>query len=49
MDDKLVTKIVGFSDILRDSGVGVIDYTEQITYLLFLKMADEFETRPIKL
>ena len=47
MDDRLVTKIVGFSDILRDSGVGVIDYTEQITYLLFLKMADEFETRPV--
>ena len=32
--------------ILRDDGVGYGDYLEQLTYLLFLKMADEFSRPP---
>ncbi|WP_339883580.1 class I SAM-dependent DNA methyltransferase [Polaribacter vadi] len=37
----LVTKIWSFCDTLRDDGLGYGDYLEQLTYLLFLKMADE--------
>lgn len=33
--------------MLRDDGVGVIEYTEQLTYLLFLKMAYERAHRPL--
>lgn len=32
--------------MLRDDGVGYGDYLEQLTYLLFLKMADEFSRPP---
>ena len=39
----LVAKIWSFCDTLRDDGVSYGDYLEQITYLLFLKMADEYE------
>ncbi len=38
---RLVDKLWSYCDVLRDDGVGVIEYTEQLTYLLFLKMADE--------
>ncbi len=31
-----------FCNPLRDFGVGYGDYLEQLTYLLFLKMADEY-------
>jgi len=34
--------------VLRDDGVGVIEYTEQLTYLLFLKMAHERATRSLR-
>ncbi len=34
-------------DVLRDAGVGVLEYTEQLTYLLFLKMAHERSTRAL--
>jgi type I restriction enzyme M protein len=43
----LVDKLWKFCDVLRDDGVGTIDYTEQLTYLLFLKMAFERSTRAI--
>lgn len=39
--ESLVAKIWSFCDTLRDDGVSYGDYLEQITYLLFLKMADE--------
>ncbi|MFK2821527.1 N-6 DNA methylase [Arcobacter sp. YIC-80] len=39
----LVTKIWSYCDTLRDDGLGYGDYLEQLTYLLFLKMADEKE------
>jgi type I restriction enzyme M protein len=41
----LVNKLWAFCSVLRDDGVGTLDYTEQLTYLLFLKMAHERETR----
>src|SRR5438105_2812524 len=34
-------KLWGFCHTLRHDGIGYLDYIEQITYLLFLKMADE--------
>ena len=37
----LVDKIWKYCDTLRDDGLGYTDYLEQLTYLLFLKMADE--------
>ncbi|WP_433811343.1 N-6 DNA methylase [Flavobacterium johnsoniae] len=37
----LIQKIWSFCDTLRDDGLGYNDYLEQLTYLLFLKMADE--------
>lgn len=37
----IVSKVWNFADVLRDDGVGYGDYLEQITYLLFLKMAEE--------
>lgn len=39
----LVQKIWSFCDTLRDDGVSYSDYLEQLTFLLFLKMADEQE------
>lgn len=44
---QLVDKLWNYCSILRDDGVSTIDYTEQLTYLLFLKMAHERATRPI--
>ncbi len=37
----IVQKLWNFCNVLRDDGVSYGDYVEQITYLLFLKMADE--------
>ncbi|GAA2884054.1 class I SAM-dependent DNA methyltransferase [Pseudonocardia halophobica] len=45
---RLVDKIWSYCHVLRDDGVGVIEYTEQLTYLLFLKMAHERATRKLK-
>lgn len=44
--NNLVAKIWSFCDTLRDDGVSYGDYLEQITYLLFLKMADEYSKPP---
>ena len=44
---RLVDKLWSYCDVLRDDGVGVIEYTEQLTYLLFLKMAHERSTRKL--
>ncbi|HEX5405485.1 MAG TPA: class I SAM-dependent DNA methyltransferase [Pseudonocardiaceae bacterium] len=38
---RLVGKLWNYCDVLRDDGVSSIDYVEQLTFLLFLKMADE--------
>lgn len=45
---RLVDKLWSYCHVLRDDGVGVIEYTEQLTYLLFLKMAHERATRRLK-
>ncbi|MBE0433976.1 SAM-dependent DNA methyltransferase, partial [candidate division WOR-3 bacterium] len=37
----VVGKLWGFCHVLRHDGIDYGDYIEQITYLLFLKMADE--------
>lgn len=41
MSTDVVQKLWGFCHTLRHDGVDYGDYIEQITYLLFLKMADE--------
>ncbi|MGY1748830.1 N-6 DNA methylase [Modestobacter sp. SYSU DS0511] len=45
---RLVEKLWSYCNVLRDDGVGTIEYTEQLTYLLFLKMAHEREARPLR-
>ena len=45
---RLVDKLWSFCNVLRDDGVSTIEYTEQLTYLLFLKMAHERAIRKIK-
>lgn len=42
----IVSKVWNFANVLRDDGVGYGDYLEQITFLLFLKMADEYSKPP---
>ncbi len=37
----IVAKLWNYCNILRDDGLSYGDYVEQLTYLLFLKMADE--------
>jgi type I restriction enzyme M protein len=42
----IISKAWSFCNTLRDDGVGYGDYLEQLTFLLFLKMADEFSKPP---
>jgi len=42
----LVQKVWNFCHTLRDDGVGYGDYLEQLTFLLFLKFADEYAQPP---
>ena len=42
---QLVSKLWNYCNILRDDGLSYGDYVEQLTFLLFLKMADE-QSRP---
>jgi type I restriction enzyme M protein len=44
---RLVAKLWNYCDVLRDDGVSTIDYVEQLTFLLFLKMAHERANRPL--
>jgi type I restriction enzyme M protein len=48
MSSTIVQKIWNFCNTLRDDGVSYGDYLEQLTYLLFLKMADEYSKPPHK-
>ena len=43
----LVQKLWNYCNILRDDGLSYGDYVEQLTYLLFLKMADEQSRAPL--
>jgi type I restriction enzyme M protein len=42
---QIVAKAWNFAHVLRDDGLSYMAYVEQITFLLFLKWADE-QTRP---
>lgn len=42
----IVSKVWSFASVLRDDGVSYGDYLTQLTYLLFLKMVDEFAKPP---
>jgi type I restriction enzyme M protein len=44
----IVSRVWSFCTTLRDDGVGYGDYLEQLTYLIFLKMADEYSKPPYK-
>lgn len=48
MTAPIVSKVWSFCNTLRDDGVSYGDYLEQITYLIFLKMADEYAKPPYK-
>ena len=39
--NQLVQKLWNYCNILRDDGLSYGDYVEQLTFLLFLNMADE--------
>jgi type I restriction enzyme M protein len=42
----IISKVWNFCTTLRDDGMGFSDYLEQLTYLIFLKMADEYTKPP---
>jgi type I restriction enzyme M protein len=42
----IVQKVWNYCNVLRDDGVSYGDYVEQLTYLIFLKMADERTKSP---
>ena len=44
----IISKVWSMCNPLRDNGVSYGDYLEQLTYLIFLKMADEYSKPPYK-
>ena len=42
----IISRVWSFCTTLRDDGVSYGDYLEQLTYLIFLKMADEYAKPP---
>lgn len=42
----IISKVWGMCNSLRDDGVSYGDYLEQLTYLIFLKMSDEYSKPP---
>ncbi|MFN3167787.1 MAG: N-6 DNA methylase [Phycisphaeraceae bacterium] len=44
--ETLVNKVWSFCNVLRDAGLSYGDYLEQLTYLIFLKMAHEYAQPP---
>jgi hypothetical protein len=43
---QIANRAWNFAHVLRDAGLSYMAYTEQITFLLFLKMADELIRPP---
>ena len=46
--NRIVNKLWSYCNVLRDDGLSYGDYLEQLTWLLFLKMADEQTKAPWK-
>jgi type I restriction enzyme M protein len=46
MTSSIISKVWNYANVMRDDGLGYGDYLEQLTYLLFLKMADEYSRPP---
>ena len=44
----IISKVWGMCNPLRDDGVSYGDYLEQLTYLIFLKMSDEYSKPPYR-
>ena len=44
----IISKVWGMCGPLRDDGVSYGDYLEQLTYLIFLKMSDEYSKPPYR-
>ena len=44
----IVSKVWGMCNPLRDDGLSYGDYLEQLTYLIFLKMSDEYSKPPYR-
>ncbi|QHY97188.1 putative type I restriction enzymeP M protein [Streptomyces sp. S4.7] len=44
--NSLVAKLWNYCNVLRDNGLSTIEYVEQLSYLLFLKMVDEITSDP---
>lgn len=44
----IISKVWGMCNPLRDNGVSYGDYLEQLTYLIFLKMSDEYSRPPYR-
>ena len=40
--EQIISKVWSYCHVLRDAGVSYGDYLEQLTFLIFLKMADEY-------
>ena len=45
---QVVQKLWNYCNVLRDDGLSYGDYVEQLTYLLFLKMAHEQTQPPLR-
>ncbi len=44
--EQIISKVWSYCHVLRDAGVSYGDYLEQLTFLIFLKMADEYAKPP---
>ena len=44
--ESIISRVWSFCTTLRDDGISYLDYLEQLTYLIFLKMADEYKKPP---
>lgn len=47
-ESALLSKVWNIANVLSAAGVGFTDYITQLTYILFLKMDDEKESKGLK-